>query len=77
MLDLSLVSSSASYDLINFDLWPGIVYPERDFGLLVSRRILRCHCTRVGQILINFFGWGVFKAKFCAESENDNKNFVN
>ena len=33
LLDLSLVSSSASYDLINFDLWPGIVCPERDFGL--------------------------------------------
>ena len=39
LLDSSLVSSSASYDLINFDLWPGIVCPERDFGLLVSRRI--------------------------------------
>ena len=33
LLDSSLVSSSASYDLINFDLLPGIVCPEGDFGL--------------------------------------------
>ena len=33
LLDSSLVSLSASYDLINFDLWLGIVCPERDFGL--------------------------------------------
>ena len=30
LLDSSLVSLSARYDLINFDLWPGIVCPEKE-----------------------------------------------
>ena len=30
MLDSSLASLSARYDLINFDLWPGIVCPEKE-----------------------------------------------